>query len=330
MVFGAVGGNRDCPMRLWQHRKKVGLVYFGTQPLTSAAFGQWVASLPELGVIADLVPLTVDRRSGESASVAAIFRLIRLIAERYPSVDGFVILHEQDFLLYTAAALSFCLTGLSKPVVLTSGGGADWDVASGRGWVPGAKANVINAVQAATLPFADVAVLFGNRLLRGNAAYRVAGNLINAFDAPPGANLGRIDFSIRLLERNLRQAGKGKLVVTTLASRVEYLPLTPWVDAEAVRRRVVAAAAVLVEARHSLKLPAWLPELVSSIKPAKPIAILTASPEISFPSGPAVTLLPVGTREAMHAKLAWATALVKTPAKVSALMGRDVAGEFTL
>ena len=41
------------------------------------------------------------------------------IAKRYDRFDGFVILHGTDTMAYTAAALSFMLEGLNKPVILT-------------------------------------------------------------------------------------------------------------------------------------------------------------------------------------------------------------------
>jgi len=46
-------------------------------------------------------------------------RLGQHIAEVYDRYEGFVVLHGTDTMVYTAAALSFLLEGLQKPVILT-------------------------------------------------------------------------------------------------------------------------------------------------------------------------------------------------------------------
>ena len=46
-------------------------------------------------------------------------KVARDIAARYEDFDGFVVLHGTDTMAYTAAALSFMLQGLRKPVIVT-------------------------------------------------------------------------------------------------------------------------------------------------------------------------------------------------------------------
>src|SRR5690606_6967860 len=45
--------------------------------------------------------------------------LARIISDRYDSHEGFVVLHGTDTMAYTASALSFMISGLSKTVVFT-------------------------------------------------------------------------------------------------------------------------------------------------------------------------------------------------------------------
>lgn len=45
--------------------------------------------------------------------------IARAIAENYSKYDGFVVLHGTDTMAYTASALSFMLSNLNKPVIIT-------------------------------------------------------------------------------------------------------------------------------------------------------------------------------------------------------------------
>lgn len=302
-------------------RKKIGLLYAGALSNREPGLKQWLAGLPELGIIADISPLSSGPgdASGRNFTVAAA-----AIARNYALFDGFVVLCGHDQLLYLAAALSFSLTGLGKPVVAVGG-----EIAVDRPGelVFGLKADLINAVQAATLRFAEVCIMSGNRLLRGNAASHIGGSTPGTFEAPAGAVLGRIDFSIRLMERNLRPIPKTRMTVASLAPRVDYIQLTPWHDAGTLQQHLDDVSAMLLNARTSASLPAWLQRWLKTTA-RKPVAVLTAHPSIVIESKGIA--LPTGTPEAMLAKLAWATALAKSPSKVAALMVRDVAGEFSV
>ena len=39
--------------------------------------------------------------------------------EKYDSFEGFVVLHDEDSMAYTASALSFCFENLGKPIIIT-------------------------------------------------------------------------------------------------------------------------------------------------------------------------------------------------------------------
>lgn len=305
-------------------RKKIGLLYAGTLVDKAASLKQWLGGLPELGIIADILPLAVSSKDDIAGSNFSV--LAAEIAKHYPSFDGFVVMRGYDDLLYLAAALSFSLTGLGKPVVVVGG-----EITAKRPGElsSGLKADLINAVQAATLPLAEVGIMSGNRLLRGNAAVRARSFAPGNFEAPAGAVLGRIDFSIRLMERNLRPAPRTRMMVAPLARRIDYVLFTSWHDAGALRRHLTDAQAMLLNARTHTTLPAWLQQWLKVAAQRKPVAVLTAHPAVAVASR-AVAVLPTGTPEAMLAKLAWAAALAKTPAKVAALMVQDVAGEFSV
>lgn len=109
-------------------------------------------------------------------------KLIRIIEDHYESHDGFVILHGTDTMAYTASALSFMISNLQKPVVLT---GAQLPIGKLR---TDAKENLITAMEIAADKDAignpivpEVAIFFQNYLLRGNRATKINADNFNAF-----------------------------------------------------------------------------------------------------------------------------------------------------
>jgi hypothetical protein len=303
-------------------RKTIGLLYASSGAKQPANLRQWLNGLPELSIMADFLPLSTSREGNGGTGFTA---LAQAIVRHYLSVDGFVVMGGHEHVLYLAAALSFSLSGLGKPVVVV---GAT-PVRQRPGELSaGLKADFINAVQAATLRFGEVAVISGNRLVRGNTAAQAGGVGAAYFTAPASAVLGRIDFSIRLMERNLRPIPRTKIMAAPLAPRVDYVVLTPWHDKAMLQQRLHRASALLLNLRTYAAVPAWLERWLKTAAAKKPIGVLTADAAVAIRQ-PTIGL-PTGTPEAMLAKLAWATALAKTPARVSSLMVHDVAGELSL
>lgn len=100
------------------------------------------------------------------------------IATRHDEFDGFVVLHGTDTLANTAAALSFQLENLTKPVLITG---------SQRPWFTSgsdAPANVALALKNAIGGWAGVRVAFGGRLLPAPRVRKSDADLDRAFSAP--------------------------------------------------------------------------------------------------------------------------------------------------
>lgn len=120
------------------------------------------------------------------------------IATNYDKYDGFVILHGTDTMAYTAAALSFMLEHLNKPVILT---GSQLPLSEVRN---DATDNIITSLWlAAHQPLPEVCVYFNQRLLRGNRTQKVSAERFNAFDSPNFPHLATIGIRIELHHRLL-------------------------------------------------------------------------------------------------------------------------------
>lgn len=113
-------------------------------------------------------------------------RIAADIAGAYDSYDGFVVLHGTDTMAYTAAALSYMLENLGKPVVIT-GSQIPW-------CEPGNDAvdNVAAALAlAARDDLCEVALVFAGRCLRGNRSRKVDCDGMAAFASPNCPELGQ-------------------------------------------------------------------------------------------------------------------------------------------
>lgn len=122
--------------------------------------------------------------------------LAKLIADNYDQYDGFVILHGTDTMAYTASALSFILSGLSKPVVLT---GSQIPLAQPR---TDATNNLLNAIEFAREPrIQEVCICFDGQLLRGNRAKKIHTSSLRAFDSPNLSPLGQSGINIQLFNK---------------------------------------------------------------------------------------------------------------------------------
>jgi L-asparaginase len=101
------------------------------------------------------------------------------ILSNYISYDGFVILHGTDTMSWTAAALSFFLEGLTKPVILT---GSQLPLAYA---INDALLNLTSSiVLAGTTGIPEVCLFCNSELLRGNRTIKADTSALSAFVSP--------------------------------------------------------------------------------------------------------------------------------------------------
>lgn len=155
--------------------------------------------------------------------------LAGLIYHNLDSYDGFVIIHGTDALSYTAAALSFMLPNLPKPVILT---GSQRPLSEIR---TDARANLINAVELATYAIPEVCIFFGTRLLRGNRAVKISTIDYGAFESPNFPPLAEVGLDVHIANGQLlRPAGPPELK-TAVSDRVLTLSFFPGLQPDYLR-----------------------------------------------------------------------------------------------
>ncbi len=177
------------------------------QPSNAGYLGGLLQKVPELADIANL-DLQILCNLDSSDMRAVIWRtLAETIVSRWDSFDGFVVVHGTDTMAYTASALSFFMENVTKPIVLT---GSQRPLSVLRS---DARANIIDAVELATLGIPEIMICFDSKVHRGTRVTKYSSEHMQAFrgyNAPP---LGSFGVHFRVNKRSLRR----KAQISTLA-----------------------------------------------------------------------------------------------------------------
>jgi len=140
-------------------------------------------------------------------------KLAGIIHQNYDRFDGFVVIHGTDAMVYTACALSFMLTGISKPVILT---GAQRPLAEIRS---DARSNLINSLELATYKIPEVAIFFGTHLYRGNRTIKISSTHYSAFESPGYPALAEVGLDVSV-SKNILSPGKKLIYADRFDNRV--------------------------------------------------------------------------------------------------------------
>lgn len=186
----------------------------------------------------------------------------------YEQFDGFVIIHGTDTMAYTAAALSFMLEGLGKPVVLTGSQIPFSELRSD------ATDNLLGAMlMAAHFPcIHEVVVYFGHCLFRGNRVSKVSNDSLLAFDSLNYPALGEAGVKIRLHQDLLlpeRSAGTTLLVHPHLDPNVAVVRVFPGMSFEAFSAMLAPPIrGIVLVTFGSGNMPNNRPDLMSALERA--------------------------------------------------------------
>jgi len=200
-------------------------------------FEHVMTQVPELSKIdAELDSVSFDAPIDSSDMQPSHWReMAQIIAAHYDSHDGFVILHGSDTLAYTASALSYMLSGLKKPVVLT---GSQLPIGMIR---TDARENFITAVEVAAMNhngepiIQEVAVYFEYKLYRGNRIKKYSTEAFEAFISPNYPVLGEAGVNLKFNRSDLfRTTFDAFTVNDQLDERVVVLTLFPGISEQLV------------------------------------------------------------------------------------------------
>jgi L-asparaginase len=262
------------------------------------------------------------------------------IAKDYEHYDGFVVTHGTDTMAYTATALSLALENLGKPVVLTGSQIPPEMLGSD------ALNNLVHACQVATMDFAEVCIVFGTKILRGNRSMKVSESERNAFISPVFPELGSIRLQPELTLPNVQRRHSGTLKLRNhFKGDIAVLKCVPGLTSEIVNSIINAGIdGLILETFGPGNIPTNEVSLLPSIRLArkKKIPVLISTQCIYgttrmylYEVGQqALKLNVIPTRdmtpETAFVKLKWALGQTKDPEKVLEIMENSVAGEMSM
>jgi L-asparaginase len=149
------------------------------------------------------------------------------IMQRYDEYDGFIILHGTDTMAYTASALSFMFSGLSKPIIVT---GSQIPLAQLRS---DGQENLVNALYiAAYHPINEVGLYFNNQFFRGNRARKLDADGFAAFGSPNFPALLNVGIEIQSAPVAKHSSNEVLRLQPISAQPVALLYLYPGIDAQ--------------------------------------------------------------------------------------------------
>ena len=198
--------------------------------------------------------------------------LAEYIFNQMENYDGFVIIHGTDTMVYTAAALSFSIRNLSKPIILT---GAQRPLSKLRN---DAKSNLIDAVELATMNIPEVLIVFGQRILRGNRAKKISIDHYRAFHSSNFPSLGEIGVDVRLDETKILKHEGAPFLLPGFSRKVAVISVQPSMDPNIFRAMLDEDIRVIIiqgfgAGNFPNENPSWIPFIEQAIAKDKIIYI---------------------------------------------------------
>jgi len=131
-----------------------------------------VPELSEIGYIEGKLIMNIDSSNMQPEDWVTIARAVK---DALPDFDGVVISHGTDTMAYTASALTYMLTYLKKPVVLT---GAQKSIGEENN---DARKNLIDSFKVASSSQPGVFIVFDGKIIFGNRASKMKTKSFDAF-----------------------------------------------------------------------------------------------------------------------------------------------------
>lgn len=262
--------------------------------------------------------------------------LARCIHEKYDDFDGFLVLHGTDTLSYSAAALSFMLHSIGKPVVLT---GSQLPL---RAPASDGHNNVINSLNLLEADPSGVYIVFGSQVIRGTRARKVSSFDFQAFVSVNEEPVATIGLKVRWRAGAIIRPKRGFKLMDRLEQRVALLKIHPGFSPEMLAGCIDSGyLGIMLESYGVGNVPDSFRALPPLIRRAtdKGIVVLVVSQCVTGATD--LTLYQAGqetlkagavsgrdmTPESALVKLMWA--LGNFPQKkVPEMLGKDICGEL--
>jgi L-asparaginase len=257
------------------------------------------------------------------------------IEKYYDDFEGFVVIHGTNTMSYTAAALTFALQHLSKPIVLTGALSPINDPASD------GRLNLIFAIRAAQLDIAEVCIVIGPTILRGSRAVKIEQSMLQAFQSPNFPSLGSFSTGLHLDSSRTVRRKRTLHAHINFDPNVLSLTLHPGMMPAQLDALLTAKPHGIVLSSYGLgmlpeQLFPWLtavmqrgiPVLLTSQMLKGKIDLHLYRKQIMLEQLGIISGMDM-TYECSVVKMMWALTQTKNPAKLRTLLERNLTGELS-
>lgn len=290
--------------------------------------------LPEVQreVALDLIPLS-NVGSSEITPDHWI-EIAQTIEHHYDKYEGFVVIHGTNTMSYTAAAVSFALQNLSKPVVFTGSLLPINDMGSD------GRLNLVYAIRTAQMDIAEVCIALGPRVLRGCRAEKAEQSIMQAFDSPKFPPLAEFNTTVQLHPWRAVRRKRTLSCKPTFDRNVMSVTLHPGMDDRFLRCMTGCNPSGIVLRAYGLgmlpeRLFPWLRQLNEINIPVLIVSQLLRGAVDLQRYRKQLTLEQLGvisgknmTTECAIVKFMWAITQTKNPTRLRELMERSLVGEL--
>lgn len=184
-------------------------------------------------------------KDSSDASVEDYSMLAKIIAKRYDTVDGFIILHGTDTMCYAASAISFLIENITKPIIFT--GSMIPLIENNTDAISNLSGSFDSFLK---FPKPNVYIFFNNKLIIGNRSTKYNSDLIDAFFS--------FDYSFK---NNLSKQTK---FYYKLSSKIARITVHPYMNYEVTEYIIKNSMAVLIESYGCGNIPVKLYEIIAN------------------------------------------------------------------
>ena len=264
-------------------------------------------------------------------------KLAETVHKYYDQYDGFVVAHGTDTMAYSAAALSFALQNLSKPVIFTGSLIPLTEIGSD------GRNNLIYACLTAAMDVAEVCLVLANKIIRGNRAKKYHESFVAVFHSPSFPDLGELGRPTVLHDWRKKRRKRKLSFNPNFDQNISLLKLFPGFDPEIIQKVIERGAhGIIIEGFGPGNVPflenSIIPQIESATKQGIPIVITNqmekgvtnlSAYEAGLVAAKAGAISSKDmTTEATVAKLMWTLAKTRKLPEIRKIMEKNLAGEL--
>lgn len=283
--------------------------------------------------------LQMDSANAQPHHWQEIASAIKHVNDELPELEGFVVTHGTDTMVYSASAVSFMLQDFGKPIVFTGA-----QVPAGIPWSDGPR-NLLDSIRVAAFSnLGETCIVFNGEIHRATRTKKVRTNAYDAFDSIDPYSIGVIARDVVLYEGYRRKHNLVPRFDTRLDSRVFLLKTFPGMPPGILSKIVdMGFHGIVIEGFGSGNIPVEENSLLGAIRQAidQGCFVVIGSQcafgqadlsmyemgHAAFSAG-AISAYDM-TSEAALVKLSWILGHTNDPTTVRQMMQHEYVGEFS-